>query len=83
MKSYIATVQVEFTCTDEDMVRSTVIGIPFGDHDCGFKIVSIEPGVIPVAEDETCGAEYRTRHGCTPIELSVEALARVQEYKIP
>jgi hypothetical protein len=67
MKTYIATVQVEFTCRNKQMVHDRIIGIPFGDSDCGFKIVSIAEGKLDPAEDETLKPEYRKFHGCSDL----------------
>lgn len=72
MKTWIVTVQVEFTCKHREMARERVIGIPFGDSDCGFKIVSVEEGSIPKGEDETLLPEYRKLHGCFPLEVPLE-----------
>jgi hypothetical protein len=69
MKTYIATVQVEFTCRTPEMVHDRIIGIPFGDHDCGFRIVSIYEGKIPKGHDETLKPEYRSLHRCWPVYL--------------
>ena len=62
MKNYKITVEVEFTCRDKRMARERVIGIPFGDSDCGFRIVKIKKGSIPKKDDETRQSEYRARH---------------------
>jgi hypothetical protein len=67
MKTFIATVEVEFTCTDEQMVRERVIGVPFGDSDLGFRIVKIEEGQLPAGTDECDLPEYRELHGCGPV----------------
>lgn len=63
MKTFIATVEVEFTCTDEQMVRDRVIDVPFGDCDLGFRIVSIQEGSLPAGTDECELPDYRSRHG--------------------
>ena len=68
-KTYIVTVQVEFTCVSPEMARDKVMGIPFGDHDCGFRIVSQEVGRIEPGKDETLLREYRVKHGCHPIDI--------------
>jgi len=68
-KTFIATVEVEFTCSDEAMMRDRVIGIPFGDSDCGFRIVSIQEGKLPKGTDETVKQPYRLLHGCWPLEV--------------
>lgn len=64
IKPFVATVLVQFDCVDPAMVRDRIIGIPFGDHDCGFQIVEIKEGCIPAHVDETLLPEYRKRHGC-------------------
>ncbi len=69
LKTYIATVEIEFTCVDRAMVRDRIIGIPIGDHDCGFRIVGVREGEIDPAKDETRLPEYRTLHECHPIIL--------------
>jgi hypothetical protein len=69
LTDFIITVRVSFTCVDADMARDRVMGIPFGDHDCGFTIDSVDPGVIDPKDDETLQREYRERHGCYPIVL--------------
>lgn len=69
MKTYVATVEVEFTCLEEGMVRDRVIGIPFGDHDCGFRLKKIEKRKLAKGTDETRKLEYRERHGCWPLVL--------------
>ncbi len=67
MKTFVATVEVEFTCTEKEIFRETLIGIPFGDHNCGFRIVGIKRGKIPRDQDETLLPEYRILHGCYPL----------------
>jgi hypothetical protein len=67
VKTFVATVEVELTCTDEQIFRDHLIGIPFGDHDCGFRIVSIKQGKIPRDQDETLLPKYRKLHGCSPL----------------
>lgn len=63
MKTFLVTVQVEFTCTDEDMAVDRVMGVPFGDHDLGFRIKKVKRGKIPKGQDETLLPSYRKRHG--------------------
>ena len=67
MKTYIVNVQVEFTCVDPEMARDQVMGIPFGDHDCGFSIVDVTEGELAPGTDETMLPEYRERHQCGPL----------------
>ena len=67
MKTYIVNVQVEFTCVDPEMARDRVMGIPFGDHDCGFAITSVSEGELAPGTDETMLPEYRERHQCGPL----------------
>jgi len=67
MKTYIVNVQVEFTCVDPEMARERVMGIPFGDHDCGFAITSVTEGELATGTDETMLPEYRERHQCGPV----------------
>ena len=74
-KTYVATVEVEFTCVEESMVRDRIMGVPFGDHDMGFRIVGIKEGMIPPDLDETLLPEYRKHHGCTPVEFTPEQRA--------
>lgn len=63
MKTFIATVQVEFTCVDEGMVIDRVMGVPFGDHDFGFRIKKVKRGKLAKGQDETLKPAYRKRHG--------------------
>lgn len=67
MKTYIVNVQVEFTCVDPEMARERVMGIPFGDHDCGFAITSVSEGELAPGTDETLLPEYRELHDCGPL----------------
>jgi hypothetical protein len=62
MKTFIATVEVEFTCIDEPMCRERILGIPFGDSDCGFRIVGIKEGSLPEGDNECLKPEYRGIH---------------------
>lgn len=70
MKTFITTVEIEFTCVEESMAHARVMGIPFGDHDCGFQIVGVREGKIDPAKDETLLPEYRELHGCDPVHLA-------------
>ena len=67
MKTYIATVQVEFTCVDPEMVRDRIMSIPIGDYDCGFAIIDVSEGELAPGTDETMLPEYRELHQCGPI----------------
>lgn len=67
MKTYIATVQVEFTCVDPEMLRDRIMSIPIGDYDCGFAITDISEGELAPGTDETLLPEYRELHGCGPV----------------
>ena len=69
LKTFIATVEIDFGCAEEEIFRDRIMGIPFGDHDCGFRIVEIKEGNLPKGTDETLKKEYRELHGCWPIEL--------------
>lgn len=69
-KTFTTVVEIEFSCTDKHMVRERIIGIPFGDHDCGFRIISVEERVLPPGTDETEKPEYRNFHGCGPFNAS-------------
>ena len=63
LKTFLVTVQVEFTCADEDMAVDRVMGVPFGDHDLGFRIKKVKKGKLAKGEDETLKQPYRKRHG--------------------
>lgn len=67
MRTYVATVEVEFTCADKEMVRERVMGVPFGDSDLGFRILSVDEGSLPPGTDECDLPEYREMHGLGPV----------------
>lgn len=69
MKTFLINIQVEFTCADEEIARDRVLGIPFGDHDCGFAITGIVEGELDAKDDETLKPEYRERHGLSEYQL--------------